>query len=160
LVGTAAFGLGEQRPDRIAFSIPATTAHTILSAGEVALSVRQEVSPGRYRGSNLLLGKLLPTVSAVTPLGLVLNVTSVSGQIRFDGRLLGRADTDDVRVALYQDGRVIRTFDSGFANNADQTQLTLTIPAIAPVPQGDYLAILLVNGQQARRAPTVHLAIP
>ncbi len=160
IVGSAAFGLSEQRPDRIAFSIPTATAHTVVSPGEVALSVRQEVSPGRYRGSNLLLGKLLPTVSNATPLGLVLNVTSISGSIRFDGLLLGRADTDDVRAALYQNGTIIRTFDTGFTSNADQTQLTLTISAAAPVPQGDYLAILLVNGQQARRAPTVHLAIP
>ena len=160
IVGSAAFGLSEQRPDRIAFSIPSANAHTVVSPGEVALSVRQEVSPGRYRGSNLLLGKLLPTVSNATPLGLVLNVTSISGSIRFDGLLLGRADTDDVRAALYQNGTIIRTFDTGFTSNADQTQLTLTISAAAPVPQGDYLAILLINGQQARRAPTVHLAIP
>jgi hypothetical protein len=160
LVGTAAFGLSEQRPDRIAFSIPAATAHTVVSAGELPISVRQETAPGRYRSSNLLLGKLIPTVTTATPLALVLGPSGISGQIRFDGRLLGRADTDDIRVALYQNGNVVRTVDAGFVNNADQTQLTLTIPALTPVPAGDYLAILLVNGQQARRAPGVHLAIP
>ena len=61
--------------------------------------------------------------------------------------------SDDVMVALYQDGRTVRLFDVA---TTSANQQTLTVPSVAgSVPTGTYRVILRVNNQQAKASPAV-----
>jgi hypothetical protein len=113
------------------------------SAGERPLKLRQQAAGGRYRSSNLITGHLRPILDTVT-----LN----AGDLELTGTLMGGAE-DDVVVALYADGAVVRAFDT-VTTQADQTALTVAGVAAA-MGQGSYLTILRVNGVQARMAPLV-----
>jgi len=118
-----------------------------MSAGSYPLVVRQTLSPGRFRSSNLLLGNLLPTVATaqvVTP-----------GTLTIKGQLLGTAN-DDVVVAFYRDGAVERMVDEIFVFDPGQAQLDLTFSPGVGLPAGTYRIILRVNGQQARNSPVVN----
>lgn len=146
----------ERRPDRLRVTVegsPGTpiASGTTLSAGELALTVRRRIAATRVRSSNVQLGKLLPTVSGATLVG---------NDLQISGRLLGRgpaqANTDDVVVALFRDGRAQRQFD---VVDAASTQNLLTIPGVATagLPAGTYLVIVKVNNQQARFSPEITL---
>jgi hypothetical protein len=82
---------------------------------------------------------------------------ATGGQIFIDleGQLLGK-DTDDAVLALYLDGKVVKTFDafvpSADPASPDQTKRRLIVPD--PIAAGS-LAILIVNGQRARLSPVV-----
>lgn len=118
---------------------------TTLSAGEMPLVVRRRLSPTRARSSNLLLARLLPTLTGAT---------LVAGHLELQGLLLG-GDTDDVVVSFYResDGSTAHLFDT-VTTAADQR--TLALPgAGAAVPAGTYRVILRVNNQQAKASPRV-----
>ena len=113
------------------------------SAGELPLKLREPRAGGRFRSSNLIAGGLRPVLQAAA-LG--------AGDLVIDGLLLG-SDADDVIVAMYLDGTVIRTFDT-VTTFAGQAQLS--VPGVeAAMDPGAYRVILKVNGIQARMAPTV-----
>jgi hypothetical protein len=146
----------ERRPDRLRVTVEGSPGTPIasggtLSAGELAMTVRRRLSPTRIRSSNVQLGRLLPTVAGASLVGADLQIT---------GRLLGRgpaqANTDDVVVALFRDGRAVRQFD---VVDPTSTQNLLTIPGVtaAGLPAGPYLVIVKVNNQQARFSPQVSL---
>ncbi|NIR30215.1 MAG: DUF4255 domain-containing protein [Gammaproteobacteria bacterium] len=152
-LGPVQLSVVAQRPDRMtvraesAIPFGATegpiAAGGVIAAGEHPLSLRQLMPNGRYRASNLLVAQLLPVVDGVA---------LAAGDLQITGLLLGRAE-DDVLVALYRDGRVARVFDSA-ATGADQKSLTVA-GAAADTAAGQYLVIVRVNGQQARRSPGV-----
>ena len=81
------------------------------------LVVRRRLSATRTRSSNLLVARLLPTLTSAAVAGVDLLLTGV---------LLG-ADTDDVMVALYReaDGVTVRMFDT-VTTAADQQTLTVS----------------------------------
>lgn len=168
-LGGAPLSIVAQRPDRLSVLVeglvqaPAVegpvAGGTAISAGEHPLVVRQLMPNARYRSSNLLTGRLRPAVAGAT--------LDAGGGLTVTGTLLGTWD-DDVLVAFHQAGRVVRLFEAGPpppAVPAARTvvpgagQHTLTVAdAAGAVPAGDYQVIVRVNGQQARRSPTVGVA--
>jgi hypothetical protein len=146
----------ERRPERLRVTVEGTppapiASGTTLSAGEHALVVRRRLSPTRVRSSPVRLARLLPSVTGATLVGADLQVS---------GNLLGRgplqAETDDVVVGLFRDGRTVRLFDVV----ADaSTQNLLIVPGVtgAGLAAGDYLVIVKVNNQQARFSPRITL---
>jgi hypothetical protein len=122
-----------------------------ISAGSHALSVFGTLPSGRKRSSNLVVVGILPDLATVRhiPAGPELELT---------GFHLG-ADRDDVQVALYKDGAVVRAFDDvkdppGPPPPQAQSKKRVKLSAPA-VPSGTYRVILRVNGLQARRSPEV-----
>ncbi len=85
-------------------------------------------------------------------------VPKVAGNIVMMGTLLGRAE-DDIFVALYRDGQIVKVYDAPFTFAADQSSLTLQLPnsQSAAVLPGRYRVILRINGQQAKNSPQVDL---
>ena len=165
-LGPVELGLTAQRPDRMTVRIDATLGTgAVISAGEHPLSLRQFLpATGRSRASNLLVGRLLPTVTtAVAGAFADDGAGNLSGTITISGLLLGRNE-DSILVALYRNGVVAHTFDiikplPAPGDPPDpQTALVLNIPALARVHAGGYLLIVIVNGQQARNSPPLALA--
>ncbi len=140
---------------------------TVISAGSQPISVVQTLANGRFRYSNLLIGRLLPVLTSITPPagGFTRTVPAnplspVFGNIDFHGVLLG-TDQDEVYVALMRNGDTVRLFDT-FARPLPpvppnpvilQQQMQLQIPNTAPMPQGRYRVVLRVNGSQAKNSP-------
>lgn len=152
-LGPAQLSIVAQRSDRMAVRAEGAivagqtegpiAAGGAIAAGEHPLLLRQRLPNGRYRVSNLSVAQLLPVVD---------HAVLAAGDLQITGVLLGRAE-DEVLVALYRDGHVVRLFD-GASTVADQK--SLTVPgAAAGTAAGPYLVIVRVNGQQARRSPTV-----
>jgi hypothetical protein len=146
----------ERRPDRLRVTVEGTPPAPIadgstLSPGEHALVVRRRLSPTRVRSSNVLVAKLLPTVTSAALVG---------GGVQVAGALLGRGpsqpDTDDVVVALFRDGRTARLFDV-VADASNQNLLTVPGVVAANLAAGEYQVIVKVNNQQARVSPSVVL---
>lgn len=144
----------ERRPDQLRVMVEGDAGGSpqgpiasgaALSAGELPLVVRRRLSATRTRSSNLIVARLLPTISGAALSGSDLVVT---------GLVLGTAD-DDVVVALYSDsdGVTARTFDT-VAAVPDQQTLTVH-DAFAGLARGTYLVILRVNNGQARSSPRV-----
>jgi hypothetical protein len=141
--------------------LPITTQRTI-SAGNHPVTVAQALPSGRRRHSNMLVGGLKPRLDTAVPGALALTAEGwITGTIELTGSLLG-TDQDDVFVALYRDGAVVRTFDVFVRPVAPppQIQMQLQITAGAQVPPGAYRVILRVNGQQARTSPEILLVGP
>lgn len=148
VLGDTVLTITERRPERLTVTVegsPGTpiASGTALSAGELPLVVRRRLSPTRTRSSNLLAAGLLPTVSGAS---------LVAGDLTISGVLLGD-DSDDIVVALYQDGRTVRMFD--VATPAVGQQSLLVSGVGGAVPAGTYRAVVLVNGLQARSSPAV-----
>ncbi|NJK65316.1 MAG: DUF4255 domain-containing protein [Microcoleus sp. CSU_2_2] len=116
-----------------------------ISAGSHPVRVEERLTNGKVRSSNLLVVSLLPVVTGAT--------FSLSN-LNLEGFLLGTA-SDDVFVALYQNGKTVRVFDE-FVEIAPappaQTQLRVQVTDTSP---GNYRVILRVNGQQAQNSPEV-----
>lgn len=167
-LGPVVLGLTGQSPDRVRVRVdPALGSGTQISAGEHPVTLRQFVpATGRYRTSNLLAGRLVPSLDSVAVGGLAADVNgNVAATLTFAGRLLGRNE-DAILVALYRDGAVARMFDivkplPGLGDPPDDQQsLTLAILFPARVRPGAYQVILVVNGSQARQSPTINLVPP
>jgi hypothetical protein len=140
--------------------LPATegpiAAGGAISAGELPILLRQRLVSGRYRASNVIVGRLRPTVSSAALNG--------AGTLTVNGLLLGTAD-DDVLIALSQSGAVIQLLESPPPPPAPVPPLsvvvgagqkTLTVSGVgAAMTAGDYQVIVRINGQQARLSPTI-----
>ena len=155
-LGEQTLTIVERRPERLRVIVEGSPGTPIasgatLSAGELGLSVRRRLSPTRIRSSNLQVVRMLPTVSGASLVGNDLQITG-----RLLGRGPGQANTDDVVVALYRDGGVLRQFD---VVDPASTQNLLTIPGVATagLAAGPCLVIVKVNNQQARFSPQVVL---
>jgi len=150
-LGTATLGVTAQRPDRLQFQVNGRiAAGTILSAGGYALSVSRLLTNSRPRSSNVLLGELCPTLTQAVAGPHVGN----SRDVVLTGLLLGSA-SDEIFVAFYRNGRIVKSYDAPFQHDAHQTSLTLTVADTDPLPVGEYRVILRVNGEQARNSPKV-----
>jgi hypothetical protein len=142
---------------------------TVISAGSQPISVLQTLPNGKARSSGLLVGRLLPVLTSITPPagGFTLSGgpgTPVFGYIDLQGFLLGLED-DDVYVALTRNGVAVRLFDTFVRPAAPvppnpvilQQQMQLQIPSTAPMEQGRYRLILRVNGSQAKNSPEIDI---
>jgi hypothetical protein len=159
-LGPAELAVTMQRPDRLTFHVsPTLDVQTDVRAGSLSLEVVQALPFGKRRKSNPLIAGLLPRLDTVTPSGLVgVAPSMVYGLLTVRGALLGTAN-DEVYVALYKDGKIVRMFDDFDRPGGALAQdlLRVDIPDDAPVPAGDYLVIVRVNGRQARNSPRIAL---
>jgi hypothetical protein len=164
-LGAFELGITAQFPDRLTARVETLLqSGTYLSAGEHPLVVKQFLpGTGRSRASNIVVGRLLPTVTsaATGPVAVDLDghVTTV---VTLNGFLLGKNE-DAILVGLFRAGAVAHLFDVVKPLPApgdppdNQQQLTLSIAPAARVFAGSYQLIVIVNGQQARQSPTVAL---
>jgi hypothetical protein len=167
LLGPVELGVTSQQPDRLTFRVgPALADGTRISAGSHVVVVTQALPGGRRRKSNVLVGGLRPRLDSAVPSNLVrvqpaIPNSPVRGRITLTGVLLGTAD-DEVYVALYRAGRVVRMYDELTRPPAvpPQTELRLEITDATAVPPGEYHLILRVNGRQARNSPLVRMVAP
>ncbi len=159
-LGTVELPVTMQRPDELQFVVDGDLIDGAgLSAGSHPVSVVQTLPTGKQRSSNMVIGNLVPTLTAasvVTPIP-----AGLFAAIDLTGVLLGNA-ADDAVLALYQGGRVVEMFDVLTSPTSDQTARRLeipedTVPPIETPPPGEYLVILRVNSQQAPRSPRVIL---
>ncbi len=175
MLGTVELPVTMQQPDELKFRVdPAIVAASGISAGSYAVTVAQTLpGTGKKRKSNALVGNLVPTVTAALPnvppppVPAANAVTINAGpsrtafaRIDLTGELLG-SDADDVILAFYQNGSVVKMIDVlAFPAAPAQTQLRFAMAVGDAVPVGDYNMILIVNGQQAPQSPIVHLDNP
>ena len=175
-IGSADLPVTGQWPDRLQCSVNgALSAGGVISAGSHPVSVVQTLPAGRRRSSNLLVGDLLPILSSadVDPASFSLaspppSTTRVFGNIDLTGRLLAGTE-DDILVALYRDGVIVKMLDEEFNFTVPQpppppdppwTRIRLEMKEPDAVPPGRYRIILRVNGQQAKNSPEVELPVP
>ncbi len=165
-----------QWPDRLECSVNGDLAvGSVISGGSHPVSVVQTLPTGRQRSSNLLVGDLLPTLTAAEVDTLSFSLappppatTRVFGNIDLTGRLLA-VEGDDILVALYRDGAVVKMLDEEFNFTVVQppsppvpplTRIRVEMKERDAVPPGTYRIILRVNGQQAKNSPEVELPVP
>jgi hypothetical protein len=79
----------------------------IISAGSQPISVIQTLPNNRRRSSNVLIGNLLPSLQSVSYSKDVSDPNNILGNLILTGILLG-TDQDDVFVALYQVGKIVK----------------------------------------------------
>jgi hypothetical protein len=165
-LGSVELGISAQHPNRLRVLVPTLLqSGTYISAGEHALVVKQYLpATGRTRASNMILGRLLPTVTSAVTAPVVVDLNGhITAVVTLSGFLLGRNE-DAILVGLYRDGAVAHLFDIVKPLPApgdppdNQQQLTLNITASAHVLVGSHQFIVIVNGQQARQSPTLVLA--
>jgi len=158
-LGPAELPVTAQQPDNLKCRVDGNVAEgRTISAGSHPLSVVRTLPTGRRRSSNLLIANLLPKLTEVkfTASG----APDERGTITLEGVLLGRED--DILVALYQNGRVVRTFDEievvppAQATDPEQTKLELLLKT-DDIQPGKYRVILRVNGQQAKASPELDI---
>jgi hypothetical protein len=155
-----------QRPDELRFIVsPALVNGATISAGSHPVSLVQTLPSGKKRTSNMVIANLVPTLNPATIVPPDASTPEeVFATIDFDGILLGNED-DDVIFAFYRNGRVVKMFDNSelLASPQPQTQRRLIIISSEddpnPMPEGEYLVILRVNGQQAPQSPLVNLIL-
>jgi hypothetical protein len=154
VLGGVVLTVVERHPDRLAVKAEGSLATpiadgTAISAGEHPVIVRRRLSATRTRSSNLVAARLLPTLSVAAIVG---------GDLVLTGRLLG-TDADDIVVAMVQDGRTVRQFDTFNTSGSPAPppwQQKLTVPGVAALMDpGVYRVVLRVNNQQARFSPSV-----
>lgn len=162
-LGPVDLAVTAQQPDRLQCRVNGNIGGRVISAGSHPISVVRILSTNRRRSSNFLVGDLLPTLTSAVTDSLVLTPPTeptrrVFGNIVMTGTLLG-GHSDDIFVATYQDGRIVKLFDGSdrLTVTAEQTSLTLAIPEADAVLPGRYRIILRVNGQQAKNSPEVEL---
>lgn len=157
-LGTVDLPATMQRSDELRFVVdPSVIDGTNISAGSHPLTIVQTLpGTGKRRASNMIVGNLVPTLETATVVAPP-PPTGVSVEIDLTGVLLGSA-ADDVILAFYQNGRVVKMYDElGNAPNATQTARRFAMPDTDTVPAGEYLLILRVNGQQAPQSPQIVL---
>ncbi|OAN36777.1 Pvc16 family protein [Mycolicibacterium iranicum] len=166
LLGPVELGATSQRPDRLTFEVDSSLADGArISAGSHAVVVAQSLPSGRRRKSNPVVGNLRPRLDNTALANLTRVVPAdpaspVYGRLTLTGVLLGTED-DDVFVALYRNGRVIRLFDDVTrAGVTPQTELRVEMAEADAVVPGAYMTVLRVNGVQAKDASLVNLVAP
>ncbi|MGH7901621.1 MAG: DUF4255 domain-containing protein [Thermodesulfobacteriota bacterium] len=152
LLGSAELAVTAQKPNELQCVVNGTiSGGGSISAGSHPICVVQTLPTGRKRTINLLVANLLPRLDSAT---FALDpAPDVFGSAQLTGSLLGRA-SDDIFIALYRDGKVIKMFDQ-VTTTPTQQLLTLTINESDAVPNGEYQVILRVNGQQAKNSPAI-----
>ena len=168
-LGPVVLPVTSQRPDQLRFVVREDIANgATISAGSHPLSVVQQLSTGRRRSSNLVVGNLLPTlitgVIAGGSLQTIANAPPPVGwkfaTIDITGKLLGSINDDDSYLALFKDGATVKLFDVLADTSpaaAPQTERRLAMAARDAVAPGRYQLLYRVNGQQARQSAGVDL---
>lgn len=154
-LGTVELPVTMQRPDELRFKIdPAIIKASGISAGSHAVTVVQTLpETGKRRKSNSVIGNLVPTFGGAT-ISMPFNDPApplIRRRIEIDGSMLGRV-TDDTIIAFYKDGKVqfmLDGFIEGPGSLPDQSKRELEYAPPDLVPPGEYLMLLIVNGQQA-----------
>jgi hypothetical protein len=157
-----------QQPDRLQFVVRDDIATPdVISAGSHTVAVAQEMPGGKLRSSNLLIGNLLPELTAATIFGPVQHVATAPPPVGWSfatidvtGRLLGRDARDEFYLALFASGTTVKMFDALTDTSpvaAPQTQRRFVMQKPDAVPPGEYLVLFRVNGQQARQSLTIDL---
>jgi uncharacterized protein DUF4255 len=159
-LGPAEIAVTAQQPDDLRCRVNGDIAEgRTLSAGSHPLSVVQTLPTGRRRSSNLLVANLLPKLTEAK--FTASTAAGERGTITLEGVLLGREE-DDILVALYRNGEVVRAFDEievvapTSATDPEQTKLELNLKT-DDIQPGKYRVILRVNGQQAKASPEVDI---
>ena len=162
-LGPVELGITAQWPDRLRIRVETLLrSGTYISAGEHPLVIKQFLpATGRYRASNILVGRLRPTLTGATTGPVIVDGSGfVTATVTINGFLLGKNE-DAILVALYRDGAVAHLFDIVKPVPAmppdDQQTLTLNIAPTARVSAGAYQLIVIVNAQQSPQSPTVAL---
>lgn len=152
LLGSAELAVISQKPNELQCVVNGTiSGGGSISAGSHPIRVVQTLPTGRKRTSNLLVANLLPRLDSAT---FTLDpAPDVFGSVQLTGSLLGRA-SDDIFIALYRDGKVVKMYDQ-VTTTPTQQLLTLTINESDAVPNGEYRIIMRVNGQQAKNSPVI-----
>jgi hypothetical protein len=162
MLGPVELPVTMQRPDELRFKIdPAIIGASGISAGSHPVTVVLTLpGTGKKRSSNTVIGNLVPTLSSAATGPVTVTAGKAKAAIDLLGTLLG-SETDDVVLAFYRDGAVVKMFD--------EFTLPVPLPPLQPsrkllmsgaddaVPVGNYKMILLVNGQQAPQSPIVSL---
>jgi len=161
MLGPVEFPVIAQQPGQLRCLVDAAAVNgATLSAGSLPLAVVQTLPSGRRRASNLLVGNLLPTLASAGAGAIGGTAANAFGTLDIGGTLLGQAE-DDVFLALYRDGAVVRLFDAltlpPGPPPAPQTQWQFVMQSTDGVPAGEYLVLLRVNGQQAKSSLPVSL---
>jgi hypothetical protein len=155
-LGQADLCVTSQQPDMLRCLVNGSIGDgDVISAGSHPVSVIHTLASGRKRESNLVIGKLAPTLDDATFTPNPGDATRM-GTLLLTGTLLGGSD-DDIFVLLYQDGEVVKSFDE-FTHTTLQKQLSLDIMTSDNVAAGRYRIILRVNGQQAKNSPERNIA--
>jgi hypothetical protein len=157
-----------QQPDQLQFVVREDIANGgTISAGGLPVSVGQLLPTGRRRASNVLIGHLLPNLSALAIAGLVKHPVTAPPPTTWDfatieltGKLLG-TDTDNFYLALYKDGVTFAMVDDHKHDTsppgAPQTVRQFQMEKENAVPPGQYLVLYRVNGAQARQSLAIDL---
>lgn len=171
MLGPVELPIIAQTPDQLKCRVdPAAVNGATISAGGHVLAVTQTLKSGRQRSSNLLVGNLLPVLTAVSvvpPISAGALPNKVFTTINLTGKLLGKTEgkrtDDDIVLALYRDGVTVKMFDvltippPPLPTPPPQEQKWLVMTAQDAVSEGEYLVLLRVNGQQARQGFAVNL---
>jgi hypothetical protein len=159
-LGPVELAVTAQQPNELRSQVDGNIAEgRTISAGSHPLSVVRTLPTGRRRSSNLLIADLLPKL--VDAKFAASTTSGERGTLTLEGVLLGREE-DDILVAFYQNGNVVRTFDEievvtpTPATDPEQTRLALLLRT-ADIEPGKYRIILRVNGQQAKASPEVDI---
>jgi len=152
VLGAQTLRITTQRADQISVEVEGTptdggalgpiAAGNSISAGEHGLKVQQVLGNGRLRSSNLLTAALRPIVNGAALAGADISLT---------GTLLGGTD-DDVVLTLMAEDAPPQSFESVVTAPDQQS---LTVSGAGSVDPGRYIALLRVNGVQARVSPTI-----
>lgn len=157
MLGPVELPVTMQRPDELRLKVdPAIIRASDISAGSHPLCVVQTLPQiGKRRKSNSVIGNLVPTLGTAVISAPFNDTTTTPAasrrRITLTGSMLGRNE-DDTIIAFHKDGKVRFMLD-GFLEGAgslpDQTTRELKYEPPNHVPPGEYLMLLIVNGQQA-----------
>ncbi len=164
-LGPVEFPVTKQAPDELEFRVDQTplAAANISAGSHPVAAVVTLPGTGKKRSGNTIIANLVPTLSEASIAAGTLTVVAGTPRkffatIDLRGRLLGKTD-DDTVLAFYRDGKVSAMFDVLGAPSADQTTRQFVMSENDALEEGDYLMILLVNGQQAPQSPVVPLKV-
>lgn len=170
-LGKSELTIESQQADKMECKVPdQLNEGKTLSAGTYPLFIKQTLSSGRERSSNIISAGFLPILDKVMVNSLNLlpdptdpSLTVATAKIKLEGYLLG-AGKDDIILLLYKEGKVKYFFEipgtplpSPLPPGAVQAELEFEIFATHRIMPGIYRGILLVNGQQARNCPNMKL---
>jgi hypothetical protein len=162
--GPLELGATSQKKEALTFKIEKeAVTKSGMSAGSHPLKIRQALTEGRYRTSNLMVAHLRPEFTSVTIDWLETAVHPddpgelvIRAKIILNGLLMGN-EKDDIQVILYRDGEVVkRLYGKG---EPEQKQARLRIGKQHGITPGTYRLILSVNGQQALNSPEIKLQV-
>jgi len=142
------------RGDVMRFELPAATP---IAAAGYAVSVARTLPSGHDTTSTPLLGELMPVVTGAALSGPLVPASGapgapLSGSFTVTGTQFGGPD-ESIFAALALDG--VSRIQLQPAVPATATTLQFTVPTGLPLPPGNYLVLVRVNGQQAAEAPTL-----